>query len=158
MTYGSWKETAVSAARATLFALLAAGAGSVLFGAPAGIMMAVAVGALVGYRGRGAAGIGLGAFCGLIAAGLAHVLEGNELLLVLYAIAVGVSLVGFAECVHTIWREGHEKARAAYEQLVWNARPPGGRTTSGVEASGVPPRELGAAETIREPEESWQYN
>jgi hypothetical protein len=148
----------VSAARVTLFALLAAGAGSVLIGAPAGVVMAIAVGAPVGYRGRGAAGIGLGAFCGLIAAGVVYVLEGNELLLVLYAIAVGVSLVGFAECAHTIWREGHEKARAAYEQLVWNARPPGGWTTSGVEASGVPSRGPGAADTIHEPDESWQYN
>src|SRR5262249_15998035 len=92
VTYGRWKETAVSAARAPLVALRAAGAGSALFGAPAGVVMAVAVGALVGYQGRGAAGIGLGAFCGLIAAGVAHVLEGNELLLALYAIAVGVSL------------------------------------------------------------------
>jgi hypothetical protein len=105
-------------AKALAFGFLAAGFGKIAIGGVAAVLLATAIGAVVGYSRRGVAGVGLGAIWGAKSAAIGTLIEGSTALLLAYCIAGGLAAICFAEFVYSTWRNGIEQAQAAYEDYL----------------------------------------
>jgi hypothetical protein len=64
--------------------------------------------------------IAVGACWGAKSASLEQILNGSHALLLMYALAGGLAIVCFADCVHVGWRVGPEPAEVEDTSLLWN--------------------------------------
>jgi hypothetical protein len=124
---------------AVSFGLLAAGVGGAFFREVVGVVLAMAAGIAVSCGSRCPARIGLGACWGAKSASLEQILNGSEVLPVLYVLAGGFAVVCLAECVHAARPAEPESAQGETINLLWNCRAhPCSLPSPGTEGAEIP--------------------